>query len=127
MKQNQQVPARYPRERKHRRFNLQFPVWLTFPSSGKVWELPAVSKNVSTGGLLLKTIDPIPPHTRVSLTMEVQGPWSRRPVRLQGEGEVVRVEKLEADTGFAIAIECRQPISEIENNLPADEGRLFVK
>jgi hypothetical protein len=47
--------------------------------------------------------------------MDVRGPRLRRPVRLLGEGEVVRVERLEAGAGFAIAIECRRPIAEIEN------------
>jgi len=36
-----------------------------------------------------------------------------------GEGEVVRVERLEFDAGFAIAIECQHPITDVENHLPA--------
>ena len=68
-------PARIPsKERKHRRFDLQFPVCLSFPSGGVVRELDAISENVSIGGLLLKANDHVPPRTPVSLTMDVQGP-----------------------------------------------------
>lgn len=109
----------YQRERRYRRFDLEFPVRLRFPFSGTVHELDTISRNVSTGGLLLSANDSPPPHTRVSLTMDVQGPRLRRPVRLLGEGEVVRVERSGSGNGFGIAIECKRPITEIENHLPA--------
>jgi len=109
----------YQRERRYRRFDLQFPVLLSFPSSGKVHELRTISSNVSIGGLLLKATDSLSPQTGVSFTIEVKGPLLQRPVRLVGEGQVVRVERLEAGGGFALAIECRHPIAEIENHLPA--------
>ena len=109
----------YSRERRYRRFNLQFPVRLSFPSRGTVRELATISKNVSIGGMLLRSHDSLPPHTQVSLTMDVQDPRIRRPIRLLGEGEVVRVEPLESGAGFAIAIECKRPLAEIENHLPA--------
>ena len=96
------------RQRKHRRFNLQFPVTLSFPSDHGIRELSAVSANISIGGVLLKAVDSVPTHTQVSLVMEIKGPWSHRPVRLAAKGEVVRVENLGADGGFAIAIRCRQ-------------------
>jgi len=109
----------YPLERRYRRFNLQFPVRLSFPSRGTVRELATISKNVSIGGLLLRSYDSLPPHTQVSLTMDLQDPRLRRPIRLLGEGEVVRVQPLESGAGFAIAIECKRPITEIENHLRA--------
>jgi hypothetical protein len=109
----------YQRARRYRRFDLQFPVHVTFPSAGTVREHDAISRNVSIGGLLLKANDSLPPETQVSLTIEVKGPRLRRPVRLVGEGQVVRVERLQIGTGFAIAIECKRPIAEIENHLPA--------
>jgi hypothetical protein len=109
----------YLRERRYRRFDLQFPVRLTFPSSGAVHKLNAISSNVSIGGLLLRAKDSPPAHTRVSLTLDVQSSRLRRPFRLLGEGEVVRVERLESGAGFAIAIECKQPITEMEDHLPA--------
>lgn len=109
----------YPKKRRFQRYNLQFPVHLSFPSAGKVRELDGVSRNVSIGGLLLKTADLLPPQTEVSLTIEVKGPRFRRPVRLLGEGQVVRVERSQGEAGFTIAIECKQPIAEIENHFPA--------
>lgn len=106
-------------QRRHRRFNLQFPVSLRFSSDYGVRELNAVSANISIGGVLLKAADAVPPHTYVSLEMEVRGPWSHRPVRLVAKGEVVRVENLGATGGFAIAIQCQQPIAEMKGRLAA--------
>lgn len=51
--------------------------------------------------------------------MNVVGPRFQRPVRLSGEGEVVRVESLGPGAGFAIAVQCKRPIEEIEDHLPA--------
>jgi hypothetical protein len=50
--------------------------------------------------------------------MDLQGPRLRRPVRLLGDGEVVRLERFESDAGFAIAIEYKRSITEMENHLP---------
>jgi hypothetical protein len=118
MRHAQNSSVGYPRERRYRRFKLQFPVCLSFPS-GVVRELVGVSKNVSVGGILLRAGDRVPPHTLVSLTMEVRGPWSRHPTRLVGNGEVVRVENLGPGSGFAIAIECNQTITEMKDRLSA--------
>lgn len=108
----------YSRERRHRRFDLQFPVHLSFSARGTSHELDSISINVSIGGLLLRANDSLPPHIQVSLIIEVQGARMRRPVRLLSEGEVVRVERLESGAGFAIAIDCKRPMTEIENVLP---------
>lgn len=107
----------YQRERRYRRFNLQFPVRLSFPARGTVREFETISKNVSISGMLLRSNDSLPPRTRVSLTMDVQDPRLRRPVRLLSEGEVVRVERLKSGAGFSVAIECKRPLTEIENHL----------
>lgn len=104
----------YPQQRRFRRYDLEFPVNLTFADQGKIRELATISKNVSIGGLLLRAVHRIPLHTSVNLTMQVKGPASRRPVRLVGEGEVVRVERLKPENEFAIAIECKQEIAEFE-------------
>src|SRR5258708_18813008 len=105
------------RQRRHRRFNLHFPVSLSFSSHECVRALDAVSANISIGGVLLKANDAVPPHTQVSLVMEGKGPWSHRPVRLVPKGDVVRVEDLGAHGGFAIAIQCQQPITEMKGRL----------
>ena len=107
------------KERRHRRFNLQFPVSLSFPSGGQVCELAGISQNVSVRGLLLKSGTLVPPLTRVKLTMNVKGPWSNRMVRLIAKGKVVRVEALGPESGFAIAVECERAITEMKSALPA--------
>jgi hypothetical protein len=107
------------KERRHRRFDLQFPVSLNFASGGAVREVAGLSSNVSIGGLLLKVSDPVPVRTQVNLKMAVHDSRLRRPVQLMGKGAVVRVERLESGAGFAIAIECKRPITEIDDHLPA--------
>jgi hypothetical protein len=109
----------HQRERRHRRFDLQFPVSLNFSSGGTVHEIAGLSSNVSLGGLLLKVDDPLPVRTQVNLKMSVHDSRLRRPVQLLGKGAVVRVEQLESGAGFAIAIECKRPITEIDDHLPA--------
>lgn len=103
------------KQRRHRRFDLEFPVALSFPSGGAVREVAGISRNISIGGLLLRVNDPVPIRTRVSLTMALEDPRLRHPIRLLGKGKVVRVERLESGSGFAVAIECKRPITEIEN------------
>lgn len=119
MSQSQSTHGAYAKERKYRRFDLHFPVRLSYPASGLVRELETISKNVSVGGILVTANDQLPLRTPVSLSLNVVGPRFRRPVRLLGEGEVVRVESLGPGAGFAIAVECRYPIKEIEDHLPA--------
>ena len=111
--------APYQKERRHPRFDLQFPVCLSFPSEGTVREIETVSENVSIGGVLLKASDQVEPRTPVSLTMDVKGPGSRRPVRLVAKGAVVRVEALGSGAGFAIAVECQQPMIQMKGRLRA--------
>ena len=77
-----------------------------------------VTQNVSVGGLLINLGDEAPLHSRVSLKMSVEGPKSRRPVLLHGEGQVVRVDSLGPGAGFAIAVECSRCIREMSANLP---------
>lgn len=84
-----------------------------------VREVETTSRNVSVGGLLVTANDQVPLRTPVRLTMNVVGPRFQRPVRLSGEGEVVRVESLGPGAGFAIAVQCKRPIEEIEDHLPA--------
>lgn len=118
MSQSQSSHGPYPKERKYRRFDLHFPVSLCYPMVGVLRELETVSRNVSVGGLLVTSNDQLPLRTPVSLTMNVVGPRFRHPVKLIAEGEVVRVESLGPGAGFAIAVECKHPIKEMEDHLP---------
>ncbi len=109
----------YQRQRRHRRYALQFPVLMRFAAGRKVCELDGISQNVSLGGLLLKVGDQLPLHTQVSWTMRLNRRRSRRPIQILGEGEVVRIEPLTHGSGFAVAIECKKPITEMDDQLSA--------
>jgi PilZ domain len=111
--------APYTVERRYRRFDLHFPVCLRFASRGTMREVEAVTRNVSVGGLLVKSSDRVPARTQVDLTLEVRGPICRRTVRLRSAGRVVRVEALGPGAGFAIAVECTRSIRRIEDHLMA--------
>ncbi len=49
--------------------------------------------------------------------MDVKGPYAKRSVHLSAKGTVVRVEELGPGAGFAIAIECQQPITAMKRHL----------
>jgi hypothetical protein len=74
-------------------------------------ELYAVSRNISLGGLLLETSSMIPRHTPVSFIMTVRSAQGVRPIQFVGEGKVVRVDAQAAEEVFAIAVECKRPIT----------------
>lgn len=104
----------YAQERKYRRFNLSYPVHVKFRSGNLVSELDAMSRNVSLGGMLLETASPIAEQTPVSFVMKLQGGRIMRPIELAGEGQVVRVESSGVAAGYAIAVQCKNPIVQIE-------------
>ena len=105
------------RGRSYRRFRLEFPVRLKFQSGSSTREINTVSKDLSLGGLLVRSTLPVPQHTMVSFVLSVHGRQSLRPVYLIGEGEVVRVETA-TDEPFALAIRCNAPVTELEEYLP---------
>lgn len=109
----------YPIKRRYRRFDLRLPVHLSFPVDGSLRDVDTTTKNVSVGGMLLQTVEAIPLHSQVNLTMDVRISQSRRRVRLTAQGEVIRVQPGGEDGGFAIAIECKRPIQEIETQMSA--------
>lgn len=111
--------VRYSQARRYRRFHLQFPVCLSFPAGEVARKVDGVSKNVSLGGLLVKTEDVLPISTAVNLTLNVVGRNSRRPILLHAEGEVVRVLELAPGAGFEIAVKCTRPISELRSQVRA--------
>jgi hypothetical protein len=106
-------------ERRYPRFKLRYPVHGKFYSGTAVSEFNAVSKNVSIGGLLLEATSEIPRHSPVSFTMTIEGGRVIHPIRLAGEGEVVRVQLSGPGSCFAIALACKDPIAQIENYLTA--------
>jgi hypothetical protein len=103
-------------ERKHRRFHLECQVHVKFQAANSIAEVETVSKNVSIGGLLVHSALVIPEHTPVTFIMCVRGEQAVHPVYLAGEGKIARAESTGA--GFAIAIKCTIPITDLENCLP---------
>jgi len=103
--------------RSHRRFGLQYPVRISFQSDESVAKFDAVSENVGSGGILLKSHRIIPLHTIVSLAMNIQGHYVVRPLRLVAEGKTVRLGINSADATYLIAVQFAQPVTEIESNI----------
>ena len=113
------APSRY--ERRFRRFKLKYPVHVWFQSGEAISEIDTVSRDVSTGGLLLDSPVHIPLQTVVGFMITVTR-RTLRPLKLAGEGSVIRVEQGTSDMGFGVAIACTAPISRIESYLPTAES-----
>jgi hypothetical protein len=105
--------------RKYRRFNLEFPVRIKIESGAHGSEFEAISKNVSVGGLLVRSAELIPEHSLVTFILSVHGEDAVRPIHLLGEGEIVRVENEPATDLFMLAVECKSPVLQLEEYLPA--------
>lgn len=115
------VISRQPRwqPRNYRRFDLKFAVRLKFQTGPDTAEIDGISKNVSLGGLLVRSACSIPPQTHVTFVLTVHGQHGLRPVRLVGEGEVVRTEPEQVEEGFAFAVRCNSPVSDLQDYLPS--------
>lgn len=102
------------RERKFCRFVLECPALMKYQTDNTTIDVQAIIRNVCIGGFLAKSAAMIPEHTTVTFTISLKGEVAARPIYLRGEGEVVRVEKSQEDAGFAIAVECRIPITQLD-------------
>jgi hypothetical protein len=109
----------FQEKRRYRRFKLQYPVHVLFRSQDLIATVDALSRDVSAGGLLLEAPTLIPPHSAVSFVISLHGPMLPA-VELTGEGEVVRVEPGAAVDRFVIAVECKNPITQIQPYLPSE-------
>ena len=106
------------RGRNYRRFELAFPVRLKFRLGSASSEIETVSKNVSLGGLLVRSAHSLPEHTEVTFVLSVHGKQSLRPVHLVGEGRIVRVELDDVDGTFVMAVKCDALVTQLEQYLP---------
>lgn len=104
--------------RTYRRFELAFPVRMNFQAGSNTAEIDGVSKNVSIGGLLVRSARPIPPQTPVTFVLSVHGKEGVRPLHLLGQGQIVRMEP-DDQQGFALAVRCNAPVTELEDYLPS--------
>lgn len=103
--------------RKHRRFCLCYPVLVEFSEGDAIRRVQTVSKNVSLGGMLLESPSALPKSQPLSFTLTMDGGPLVHPIKLLGEGKVVRVEPHGPATGFVVAVECALPITQIEQYL----------
>jgi len=109
---------KYPGQgRIYRRFDLEFPVRMWFQSDAIRLEIEGVSKNLSVGGLLVRSTLAIPERTAVSFMICLHASDAVRPVHLMGEGEVVRVASGEHVGVFLVAVRCNAPIVHLEEFL----------
>lgn len=103
-------------ERRFRRFELEYLVRIKSSSGGVIVEVDAVTKNISLCGLLLQSDVMIPCSTPVEFAIVVRGKKVVEPIRLTGSGVVVRVKPAETLGTFAVAVECYQPISQMDDS-----------
>jgi hypothetical protein len=103
--------------RKYRRFWLRYPVLVEFASENTTCKVQAVSRNVSIGGLLLESSSALSEFHPLSFTLTLEGGSIVRPIKLFGEGRVVRIEPHRLGAGFAIAVECTHPMTQMEDYL----------
>jgi hypothetical protein len=102
-------------ERRFRRFDLEYFANVVFRCKGVMTEVAAVTKNISLCGLLLESAYSIPCSTPVEFTITVRGKRIVQPVLLAGSGVVVRMKAAESVGKFAIAVDCSEPISQMES------------
>jgi c-di-GMP-binding flagellar brake protein YcgR len=120
--------AAMAQKRQYRRFSLRYPVNVKFDLGNSVSELQAISNNISLGGVLLEADSAIPQRCNVSFIITVRGHDIIGRTQIVGEGEVVRVEPNRSGVGFAIAVKCKHPISELQGHPQASElGRSHPK
>jgi len=110
------------KERRFRRFNLEFPVSMKFRSGGLAVEVDAMTKNISIGGFSAKCASMILLHTAVTFRICVRREETGRSLHLTGEGEVVRVESSASDSMLTIAVNCRSPITEFDEDSSAQQA-----
>jgi len=119
MREPHGVGSPSPHERRYRRFRLRYPVHLLFRSGELISEVGAISRDVSIGGLLVESPVQIPTRTAVNFIISLRA-RTLRAVELVGEGRVVRVVDSGAQKEFAVALEYKRPITQIDPYLPAD-------
>lgn len=89
-------------------------------------EIDVVSRNISIGGLLLESGLPIPHGSPVEFMITLTGPPISRSISLEGSGRVVRLETDTKTSRSRIAVECAQPVAQIQDYLSAASKNKWV-
>jgi hypothetical protein len=97
-------------QRKNLRFSLHYPIRLEFSSGGRNFQVDALTRNLSVGGLLLESPYPIPMDCSVNFTISAEGEQMVCPLEFAGSGEVVRVDPVLPGLGYAVALRYARPI-----------------
>jgi PilZ domain len=100
--------AAKPECRANPRFPIHFPVYVQFGGNDIVRKIEALTENVSTGGILLQSLEPIPRNSEVEFVISIRN--TLMSLRLKSTGRVVRREEHSSGIGFWIAIQCDRPI-----------------
>jgi hypothetical protein len=92
----------FPKERRReRRYPIQQPAFLR--PQGADSEVESATENISTHGVLLRSEVLIPVGSKIDVILRF-----RDALPIQGEGEVLRLEKQYGDKAFLIAVRCGQ-------------------
>lgn len=97
-------------QRKNLRFSLHYPIRLEFSSGGRNFQVDALTRNLSVGGLLLESPYPIPMDCSVNFTISAEGEQMVCPLEFAGSGDVVRVDPVLPGLGYAVALRYARPI-----------------
>ena len=107
------TPPPFERQRKHVRYELEFPVALRCLVEGEVRELMAKSRNISLGGLLVEAAEVVPWNCDVEFEMAVHTDPVRPGLHLRGVGHIVRVEPSAQGSNFLLALQCEGPMRRV--------------
>ena len=92
----------FPKERRReRRYPIQQPAFVRL--KGATGEVESATENISTHGVLLRSEVLIPVGSKIDVILRF-----RDALPIQGEGEVLRLEKQYGDKAFLIAVRCGQ-------------------
>jgi hypothetical protein len=92
----------FPKERRReRRYPIQQPAFVRVQAAAG--EVESATENISTHGILLRTEVLIPVGSEIDVILRF-----RDALPIQGEGEVLRLEKQHGGKAFLIAVRCGQ-------------------
>jgi hypothetical protein len=107
------TPPPFQRQRKHVRYELEFPVAIRCLVEGEVRELVTKSRNISLGGLLVEADEVVPWNCDVEFEMVVHTDPVRPGLRLRGAGHIVRIEPSAEGNNFLLALQCEGPMRRV--------------
>ena len=106
----------FPKERRReRRYSIQQPAFVRL--KGATGEVESATENISTHFVLLRSEVLIPVGSKIDVNLRF-----RDALPIQGEGEVLRLEKQHGGKAFLIAVRCGQPWESCGRSQPVPTG-----